>query len=198
MLLIQNELISTSEENNSEAKKLLELAERKSLKYCNSLYLEFFKQFYTRTNCKIDHFYDVNFGDSVNEVKQKLQAIYSIIPVGNLLDILCYKIKIGEHRIEVELHFYRNELVFFKYAFPFIEDRADIISHLNQKYFENMTYVDFLYEGAVDIDDNFLRVCNKEVFTVLYLSRRSKFVGYLRSLDDIDRHSSDMKNYLAG
>ncbi len=62
-----------------------------------------------------------------------------------------------------------------------------------------MTYIDFLYEGAVDIDDNFLRVCNKEVFTVLYLSRRSKFVGYLRSLDDLDRHSNNnMKNYLAG
>ncbi|CAM1363553.1 hypothetical protein [Tenacibaculum xiamenense] len=199
MLLIQNELINASEVNNSEAKKLLELAERKSLKYCNSLYLEFFNQFYTRTNCKIDHFFDINFGDSLIEVKQKLRVIYSIIAVRSFLDVLCYKIRIGEHRIEVELHFYKNKLVFFKYAFPFIKDRTDIISHLNQKYFMNMNHIDFIDEGAVDLDDNFVRVCEKEVFTVMYLSRESRFLEYLSQLENFDMCAKKkIKKHIAG
>ncbi|SEB68365.1 hypothetical protein SAMN04489761_1436 [Tenacibaculum sp. MAR_2009_124] len=179
MLLIQNEVINVSNASNLETKKLLELSERKSLKYYNSLYTGFFSQLYIRSNSKINHFFDIEFGDSINEVKRKLQVVYSSIPIGGFLDVLCYKIKIGEHKIEVELHFYQNDLVFFKYAFPFIKNRGEIIHYLNQKYFKNVSHFGFISEGIMDPYDNCLRVCDKEVFTVMYLCRKSSFLAYL-------------------
>ena len=188
MLLIQNELTKVFENNNSKTRQYLELAERKTIKYYNGLYLDFFNQFYVRTNCKIDHFFDINFGDSITQVKHKLRVIYLVIPFGNDIDVLSYKIGIGKYKIEVELHFFHQKLVFFKYAFPYIKNKSEIIHYLNKKYFKDFSTIDFSYEGVVDFNDNFLKVCEEDVFKVLYLSRKFGFFNYLKKIKNSSKN----------
>ncbi|WP_143032123.1 hypothetical protein [Tenacibaculum sp. MAR_2009_124] len=138
------------------------------------------KQSSILTEEKINHSDDVNFGDSMYSVKKKLNVPYSLVKVQRYCHVLFYKMRIGVYKIIVELHFFKNKLVFFKYTFPSLNKHLEIEKFVKKKYLDSNRLMDFSKQCIIDNWNSCLRIENEVAFSLYYVSMKFGFAEYLK------------------
>ncbi|CAL2088678.1 conserved protein of unknown function [Tenacibaculum sp. 190524A02b] len=148
------------------------------------------------TDKKINHTACINFGCTLNSVKRDLHASFSIVKAQKFCNILFYKMKIGTYKIVVELHFFKNKLVFFKYLFPSLRNQREIEKQLRNKYLEKNRLIDFDSQYIIDPYNNYIKIDNEVCFSIYYISPNFGFFEYLSQRRKILKKDIKLKKQL--
>ncbi len=110
------------------------------------------------------------------------------------ITILFYKRQIGEYKVKLEFHFYKKDLVFFSYNFPYLspESYEEVVQIIRDKY---------LGDGSQDIMDSYIIDRNGNIvlpdnifgFSVYYFCPDNQnFSNMLRYIDSF-KEKNDLK-----
>jgi hypothetical protein len=136
------------------------------------------------TDTKICFSPDVNFGSSIKEVKKKNPNECTFVENTKECKILIYKIKVGGHKFKLEMHFFKNKLVFFNYILRTSEGKKAILNLITKKYLgsEDNISLDFSKNTLTDGLRNYIEVDNSVLLSVRYFTFKFGFFDYLKKM----------------
>jgi hypothetical protein len=125
-------------------------------------------------------FYQIRIADIKKKYGKSNYHIKSKYPINK--EILFYRLVVGKHRVNLELHFHDNELFFYNYSFPSLKpsDKTDIIKVIESKYLNGEKY-NFQNFNITDSKYNFISVNENIIFTINYICFASAFFEDLSS-----------------
>ncbi|TYQ00472.1 hypothetical protein C7447_1011088 [Tenacibaculum adriaticum] len=150
-----------------------------------------------KTSERISHSSNISFGTDISTAKKEIGTPYKFIKNLNLCDILFYKTKISNYKIDIELHFFKKKLVFYKYTFPFSFYTKEIENQVQNKYFKGNKLIDFKNQLIADANNSFLKIDNEVSFSIYYFSLNHGFYDYLKNQKEILKFHSLNKQRIA-
>ncbi len=132
-----------------------------------------------KTNSDINYSSDVQFGMQLSKVRSKITVPNRLVKNPNLCDIIFYKTDLENQKFIVELHFFKQKLVFFKYIFPPTTDKEKIKKLIQHKYFNQKTNIDIEKILITDTNKNYMKLENSVNFSICYFSLNFGFYNFL-------------------
>ena len=147
------------------------------------------------TNTEICFSPAIKFGSTLEEVKKDNPLEHTISENTKDCTILFYKIKEGRYKFRLELHFFKNKLVFFKYIFRSSRGKKTILNLFAKKYLKSEKHrlPDFSKITLTDGLRNHIEIDNAVFLTVDYFTFKYGFFEYLKSMrnDQIQKIKSN-------
>lgn len=134
----------------------------------------------TNTNVKISFTQNLSFGNSLNNIKDRFNGSFRVVKQLEGLKILLSEIKISQYRFILEMHFFNDQLVFFKYIFRNLEHKKVLLDMIREKYLKNSKII--LKNKSLSIEDNnhnFIYIENEVDLSISYLSFNFGFYDHL-------------------
>lgn len=133
----------------------------------------------------------LKFNDSKSKIKKVLgNPAYEITNTENKdIEILFYKIQIGQEKIRCEVHLYRNKLFLFTYQLTYIKHKNSqlMLSILKKNY--KVNHHDIFSNRISDKSDNSLMVSKHIGINLTYVNLTHSFFTFLKS------HLSEKEHY---
>jgi len=147
------------------------------------------------TNTEICFSPAIKFGSTLEEVKKDNPLEHTISENTKDCTILFYKIKEGRYKFRLELHFFKNKLVFFKYIYRSSRGKETILNLFAKKYLKSEKHglPDFSKITLTDGLRNHIEIDNAVFLTVDYFTFKYGFFDYLKSMrnDQIQKIKSN-------
>jgi hypothetical protein len=156
----------------------------KSLETYLNIYYSCIEKDKVLTNTKICFSPDINFGSSIKEVKKKNPNECTVVENTKDCKILIYKIKVGGYKFRLEMHFFKNKLVFFNYILRTSQDKKMILNLITKKYLspEDTISLDFSKNTLTDGLRNYIEIDNSVLLSVRYFTFKYGFFDYLKKM----------------
>ncbi|WP_299673751.1 hypothetical protein [uncultured Tenacibaculum sp.] len=127
----------------------------------------------------------IRFGTSLKKVKSKLKKPFRIVKQLKYISILFTELKILDYKFIVEMHFYKQELVCFKYIFRDNINKEELKNIIVKKYLkENFSSFNFNDCHINDEDNNCLFLIDEVNLSVNYIGRKKEFYNYVIQLNE--------------
>jgi hypothetical protein len=136
------------------------------------------------TNTEICFSPAIKFGSTIEDVKKNNPHEYTLLENTKDCTILFYKLKEGRYKFRLELHFFKNKLVFFKYIFRSSRGKKTILNLFAKKYLKSEKHrlPDFSKITLTDGLRNHIEIDNAVFLTVDYFTFKYGFFEYLKSM----------------
>jgi hypothetical protein len=151
------------------------------------------------THTKICFSPNISFGSSIREVKKNNPNEFNILENTKDWKTLIYKIKVGEHKFRLEMHFFKNKLVFFNYILRTLQDKKNILKLITNKYLslEDYKSLDFSKITFTDGLRNYIDIDNSVLLSVRYFTYNYGFFDYLKKMQsDYRGQKVKLHNYV--
>jgi hypothetical protein len=149
-------------------------------------YLSVFEEFDKRKNIpfneKIRFSSKFDFGSSMRKIRRGVNEDFHTVKTLCNTEVLYSKILIGRDKVLLELHFYKNKLVLFRYTFFNLENKKKIEDILKEKYLNFTKDSNIVDYNVKDPFGNSSYVDDKVVLSVLYFSFNFGFYEYIMGL----------------
>ncbi|WP_408039806.1 hypothetical protein [Tenacibaculum amylolyticum] len=152
-------------------------------------YFELFSNIASQTNVtiakkEIAFLEDIPMGSSFNTVKNRIYGSFRIVRELKHITMLLSEIKLYDFKFTLEMHFFRDKLVFFKYVFKNKEQKDLLIDLVLKKYFnkEKEDRCNSLY--ATDTNNNYIHLEDEVHLSISYLTLNFGFFEYLTDLKE--------------
>lgn len=157
-----------------------------------------------KTKRKITFLDDLPFGSSFNEIKNRIYGSYRIVRELENISIILSEVKIHNYKFIVELHFYKQKLVFYKYIFKSKEHKNLLLNLMLDKYL-NKDEADLRMKNLTitDNDNNRLLLEDEVHLSISYLTFKFGFLEHLfelkeqKELDEFNRSEKALKELLS-
>lgn len=159
-----------------------ELNRYASLETCLNFYNNSSKKENVLTNTEIRFSPDIKFGSSIEHVKDNNPHECTILENTKDCTILFYRIKDGSHKFRLEMHFFKNKLVFFSYIFSSSQDKKIIPNLIAKKYLKSQGSIllNFSKNTLTDGFRNHVEMDDSVFLTIHYFTFRFGFFDYLK------------------
>jgi hypothetical protein len=127
----------------------------------------------------------IKFGSTLEYVKNNNPHEYTILENTKECITLTYKIKEGPYRFRLEMHFFKNKLVVFKYIFRSALGEKTVRDLFTKKYLklEEHRLPDFSKITLTDGLRNHIEIDNSVFFAVNYFTFKYGFFDYLKNIN---------------
>jgi len=138
------------------------------------------------TNTEICFSPAIKFGSTLEEVKKDNPLEHTISENTKDCTILFYKITEGRYKFRLELHFFKNKLVFFKYILRSSGGKKMILNLFAKKYLKSEEHgvPDFSKITLTDSSRNHIEIDNSVFLAVNYFTFKYGFFDYLKNLNN--------------
>jgi len=116
-------------------------------------------------------------------------------------ELFYYRIRIGGHKVKLELHLHNNHLFFYSYTFPYLkEDEKYQIVNLIEKKYLNENPFDYNSSVLIDGQQSIVNIVDSVNFTINYICYNASdlfknidniIIGKTLSLDKIQKQVTD-------
>jgi hypothetical protein len=135
-----------------------------------------------QTKMEISYSSKLPFGSSIQEAKMlmKNDPITVLFNTNNLnRQIFLFNEKKDNKPIQIEMHFHKNELFFFKFLFPEADQqlRTSLMKGLISKY--DLPNVDLTLHSAYDKNNNCIQIRDLNTFEILFTNLEASFFDKL-------------------
>ncbi len=145
-----------------------------------SLYNCFNKKSINKTVKEIAFDSNIIFGSTLSDFKKKINIPYRLVKNKEYTDIIFYTTKIGEtFQTNVELHFFKNRLVFFKKKFTPNVDENIIYNSIKEKYLTKNEYFSIKDNIIADESGAFINIEKEVYLSINYLTFKYGFYDFL-------------------
>ncbi|WP_075341034.1 hypothetical protein [Tenacibaculum agarivorans] len=131
-----------------------------------------------KTSEKITFFNDIDFGAHLNRVKSRIKGSFRIVKKIKFIDVLFMEVKLGSYKFIVELHFFKQQLVCFRYIFRDQNEKEVFINLIAKKYF-NLKKLDLFNSYVKDEKSNYIFIEKEVDFSINYITYEYGFYNYL-------------------
>ena len=161
----------------------------KSLETYSTLYQSSIEDEKVSTNTEICFSPDIKFGSTIAHVKKNNPLEYTAYKNTKHFTILLYKIKEEGIKLRLELHFFKNKLVFFKYVFRTSQGKETILDLFSKKYLNSVDYrsLDLSKITLMDGLGNYIKLDDSVFLTVNYFTFKYGFFDYLKNINSNDQ-----------
>jgi hypothetical protein len=161
----------------------------KSLETYSRLYRSCIEKEEVFTNTEICFSPAIKFGSTIEHVKKNNSLEYTVFKNTKDCTILFYKIKEEGTRLRLELHFFKNKLVFFKYVFRSSQGKEAILDLFSKKYLNSVDHrsLDFSKITLTDGLRNYMELDDSVFLTVDYFTFKYGFFDYVKSMRNDQR-----------
>lgn len=123
------------------------------------------------------------------------------------IEIYFYKIKIGEFKVKLEIHFHERKMFYYNYTFTDYSNTQqlqDIIKIIQEKYLDGLP-MDIYTQSIVDKDETVLSIENTMELRIHYISTKSSIIQTLSNYRETstnmevktrEKNQNDLKNKL--
>ncbi len=117
------------------------------------------------------------------------------------IKVLFYRQKLGEHKTKVEFHFFRNNLFFYTYTFPYLnlENKNEIIQMIKEKYLEGKSediinnFITSNLSYIVDKNKNIILYNDSIDFSIYYYCDNKKIMEKIMESIDFMKVKNEIK-----
>ncbi len=137
------------------------------------------------TNIKINFFDDVPFGATIKKVKSNINGSFRVVKKIKNITVLFTEIKISSaYKFMVEVHFFKNKLVFFRYVFKNKTEIKKIEKLIKDKYVGTNENIDFNNSCILNEDNNYIFIEDEVKLSLNYITFNYGFYDYLLKLEN--------------
>jgi len=161
-----------------------------------SLYKNQSNNVFLKTDTDICFSKTIKFNSSINEVKKELNKPNYHITSNkfNNVEILFYRILIGNHKVKCQMHFFAGKLFLYNYIFSYLQknESNEIINIIQEKYIPHVN--DYSNQIIIDSNNNCLQINNDVELTVNYFSLNSNFVENIVLISQYEKEQQKKKD----
>lgn len=137
------------------------------------------------TDQKIVFLEDIPLGTTLNYVKDRFYGSYRIVNKLKNVTILLSEIKLYDFKFSLEMHFFREKLVFFKYTFKKKSQKKMLIDLIKKKYrVEDLKNDFYNYFCIADGKNNYITIEDNVNLSINYITYNFGFFEYLKDLKE--------------
>lgn len=128
---------------------------------------------------------NIKFGSTIQDVKRDNPHGCNVLESTEDITILFYRIKVGNYKFRLEMHFFKNKLVFFNYIYRSSQSRKMILNVFTKKYL-NSKDIKLLDTSKIYLTDglrNHLEIDNSVFLSVHYFTFKYGFFDYLNKMN---------------
>jgi hypothetical protein len=158
----------------------------KSLEAYLSLYRDCIDKEQVITDTEICFSPDIKFGSTIKDVKRINPRGCTTLENTKDITILFYRIKIGIYKFRLEMHFFKNKLVFFNYVFRSSHGKKTILNLFTKKYLKSKD-TSLLDSSKVTLTDGLrshLEIDNSVFLSLHYFTFKYGFFDYLKEMNN--------------
>lgn len=138
----------------------------------------------TITEKEIAFLEDIPMGSSFNAVKNRIYGTFRIVRELKHVTMLLSEIKLYDFKFTLEMHFFRDKLVFFKYVFKSKDQKELLIDLVLKKYFKNKKEENRNSFYATDTNNNYIHLEDEVHLSISYLTFNFGFFEHLVELKE--------------
>ena len=167
-----------------------------SLETYSKLYHSCIEEEKVSTNTEICFSPDIKFGSTIAHVKKNNPLEYTAYKNTKHCTILLYKIKEEGTKLRLELHFFKNKLVFFKYVFRSSQGKETILDLFSKKYLNSVDCrsLDLSKITLMDGLGNHIKLDDSVFLTVDYFTFKYGFFDYLKNINSNDQIQKEKRH----
>ncbi|SNR14849.1 hypothetical protein [Tenacibaculum jejuense] len=122
----------------------------------------------------------ISFGASLNSIKSKLKGSYRVVKELNDVYVLFTELKTVGYKFIIELHFYKQKLVHFKYVFRNHTNKNELKYMLMKKYFnEEKIFFEVKDTCIKDVDGNYIFILDEVNLSINYMTYDYGFYNHI-------------------
>jgi len=161
----------------------------KSLETYSTLYQSSIEDEKVSTNTEICFSPDIKFGSTIAHVKKNNPLEYTVFQNKEGCTVLFHKMIEDGIKLRLELHFFKDKLVFFKYAFRSSQGKEAILDLFSKKYLNSVDYrsLDLSKIILTDSLGNYMKLDDSVFLTVDYFTFKYGFFDYLKNINSNDQ-----------
>ena len=149
------------------------------------------------TKVNLEYSKHIQFGATVSHVKKTMPGKAYVMPFnseGVNRKVILYRVKIGAQKVKVEMHFYKNQLFFYKFIFSYASptERRDLTRELISKY--DLPNVDMTSHTIFDKNRNCIQVDDYIEFSVSYTEMDNPIFTLIEEIKN-QSHSQMVASY---
>ena len=149
------------------------------------------------TDVKMEYSKHIHFGTSFKEVKKLMPSRTfqtSFNSYGLYRKVLLYRMKLNGQNVKIEMHFYKNQLFFYKYVFSYAKsaERTEIAKAIIDKY--NLPNLDLTSHSIFDSENNCIQVDDYLELSINYTQMNNPIFNTIDNLKQ-QSHQKMVANY---
>ncbi len=144
------------------------------------------------TNQEITFSNNISFGANIDKIKRELQHSYRIVPVFDSVRTLFSEIKIQGIKFILEMHFFKDQLVCYRYLFNSLDNVNYIRELVQKKYLKSLP--EKPVKCLVDSEKNYIYIDVGVFFSISYMTTTLGFLDYLLDKRDNQKRLNDMRS----
>jgi hypothetical protein len=128
---------------------------------------------------------NIKFGSTIQDVERDNPHGCTVLKSTEDITILFYRIKVGSYKFRLEMHFFKNKLVFFMYIYRSSQGRKMILNLFTKKYLKSKD-IKLLDTSKIYLTDglrNHLEIDNSAFLSVHYFTFKYGFFDYLKEMN---------------
>ena len=160
-----------------------------SLETYSTLYQSSIEDEKVSTNTEICFSPDIKFGSTIAHVKKNNPLEYAVFQNKEGCTVLFHKMIEDGIKLRLELHFFKDKLVFFKYVFRSSQGKEAILDLFSKKYLNSVDYrsLDLSKIILTDSLGNYMKLDDSVFLTVDYFTFKYGFFDYLKNINSNDQ-----------
>ena len=160
-----------------------------SLETYSKLYHSCIEEEKVFTNTEICFSPDIKFGSTIAHVKKNNPLEYTVFQNKEGCTVLFHKMIEDGIKLRLELHFFKDKLVFFKYVFRSSQGKEAILDLFSKKYLNSVDYrsLDLSKIILTDSLGNYMKLDDSVFLTVDYFTFKYGFFDYLKNINSNDQ-----------
>ncbi len=146
------------------------------------------------TKEKIAFSNQITFGSTFNQVKNRFYGSFRVVNKVKHITILFSEMKIDKYKFSLEMHFFKDSLVFFKYVFRNNEQKDFLLNMIREKYL-NKSNKEIKNQLFIrDNHQNCIYIENEVDLSINYVSFNHGFFEYLSMKKEEEENFIFLKN----
>ena len=122
----------------------------------------------------------ISFGASLKSIKSKFKGSYRLVKELNDVYVLFTELKTVGYKFIIELHFYKEKLVYFKYVFRNCTDKKQLKYMLMKKYFNEENSCFEMRDICIrDKEGNYIFTLDEVNLSINYITYDYDFYNYV-------------------
>ncbi|WP_442267294.1 hypothetical protein ACSIGC_06330 [Tenacibaculum sp. ZS6-P6] len=136
------------------------------------------------TEVNISFLEGIGFGANLHKVKAKLRNSYRVVNELKSIVILFTEVKMLGYKFIIEMHFFKQKLVCFKYVFRNELDKTRLKNMIAEKYLKELNISDDLIDYCIkDVNENYIFLIDEVSLSINYMSYKYGFYNHLSQLN---------------
>jgi hypothetical protein len=149
------------------------------------------------TKVDLEYSKHIQFGATVSHVKKTMPGKAYLMPFssqGVNRKVILYRIKIGNQKVKVEMHFYKNQLFFYKFIYSYASptERRELTRALISKY--NLPNIDVTSHTIFDKSRNCVQVDDYIEFSISFTEMENPIFTLIEDIKH-KSHSQMVNSY---